>query len=124
MRFVNKSNNFSVSSYQGGPFLAQLFSLFTQIASNTLISTPVLSIHATHDTTIKPILNFFGQVLSRTLSSASVIHEHAHAASLDSSFSRQNSGNSSSEFGWPPYSAMLVFELRKDGSGNYFVRVV
>jgi hypothetical protein len=124
MRFVNTSNNFSVSSYQGGPFLAQLFSLFTQIASNTLISTPVLSIHATHDTTIKPILNFFGQVLSRPLSSASAIHEHAHVASLDSSFSCQNSGNSSSEFGWPPYSAMLVFELRKDGSGNYFVRVV
>lgn len=97
MRFVNVSNNnYSVASYQGGPFLAQLFSLFTQIASNTLISSPVLSIHATHDTTIKPILNFFGQ----------------------------NSGNSSSEFGWPPYSAMLVFELRQDGSGNYFVRAV
>ncbi len=67
MRFVNASNasngNYSVASYQGGPFLAQLFSLFTQIVSNTLISSPVLSIHATHDTTIKPILNFFGQVI-------------------------------------------------------------
>ncbi len=36
----------------------------------------------------------------------------------------QNSASSASEFGWPPYSAMLVFELRKDSSGGYFVRVV
>jgi hypothetical protein len=63
MRFVNTSSNKSVASHQGGPFLAQLFSLFNQIAANTLASTPLLSLHATHDTTIKPILNFFGLVL-------------------------------------------------------------
>jgi hypothetical protein len=65
MQFVNTSSsrNFSVASYQGGPFLAQLFSLFTMITNNKpLNAVPVLSIHATHDTTIKPILNFFGLV--------------------------------------------------------------
>ena len=36
----------------------------------------------------------------------------------------QNSNNSNSEFGWPPYSAMLVFELQKGSGGDYFVRVV
>jgi hypothetical protein len=67
MRFVNVTiqGNFSSASYQGGPFIAQLFSLFTQIAnpSKPLAAVPLLSIHATHDTTIKPILNFFGQVM-------------------------------------------------------------
>jgi hypothetical protein len=63
MQFVNASNNFSVASYQGGPFLAQLLQLFTMITNNRpLNSVPVFSIHATHDTTIKPILNFFGLV--------------------------------------------------------------
>jgi hypothetical protein len=72
MRFVNTTNNFSTASYQAGPFIAQLFSLFTQIASpnRPLAAVPLLSIHATHDTTIKPILNFFGQVAQLTLAPA------------------------------------------------------
>jgi hypothetical protein len=72
MRFVNATNNFSAASYQAGPFIAQLFSLFTQIASpnRPLAAVPLLSIHATHDTTIKPILNFFGQVAHLTIAAA------------------------------------------------------
>jgi hypothetical protein len=72
MRFVNATNNFSAASYQAGPFIAQLFSLFTQIASpnRPLAAVPLLSIHATHDTTIKPILNFFGQVAQLTIAAA------------------------------------------------------
>lgn len=62
MQYVNKSNGFSVASYQGGPFLAELFAMFNMIATSSMPSAPVFSIHATHDTTIKPILNFFGQV--------------------------------------------------------------
>jgi hypothetical protein len=66
MRFVSDSNGFSVASHQGGPFLWQLFSLFKMISQKSIASSPVLSLHATHDTTIKPILNFFGLVCRRS----------------------------------------------------------
>ena len=121
MRFANSSTNFTVASHQSGPFLAQLFALFNRIAGKTIASAPVLSLHATHDTTIKPILNFFGLVtcpphlpLPQTSPSPPLCNQPCFS---------QNNGSSASEFGWPPYSAMLVFELRQDG-GQYFVRVV
>ena len=78
MQFVNQSNGLSIASYQGGPFLAQLFSLFTAIASSSLPASPVLSMHATHDTTIKPVLNFFGQVLAVATASARLVTCDTH----------------------------------------------
>ena len=51
MQYVNKSNGFSVASYQGGPFLAELFAMFNMIATSSMPSAhaaPVFSIHPRH----------------------------------------------------------------------------